>query len=310
MDKLIIEDFFKKHFNTSKIKIINHSSLSGGCINEVSLITMRKDSQEIKIVLKENRQKPIGFFEKEFDGLVTLLEILIQYKIPILVPRPIAFCQSDDQYQFLAIEYIAPTHKQLSNNGWKQFGVSLAQFHQLSGELNKYKKNDYGWSGYNYIGSNKQKNIFTKNWVDFFRDQRLGIQIKWADENTYLETKLKEKLLKLCNKLHEFLPKNPPPSLLHGDLWSGNIFFNDEEIPVIYDPAVYIGDGITDLALTELFGGFPNEFYQGYHQISVDKKNLEEKKTIYNLYHLLNHLNLFGRSYLSGIENSLNRLLY
>ena len=172
------------------------------------------------------------------------------------------------------------------------FAVGLAKLHSI-------KQKEYGFYSDNYIGLNIQKNILSENWGEFFYNYRLLYQI-----NLIKDLEIKEHFLttfeNLKNGLIDFLNDNTSyASLVHGDLWSGNVLYSNTDIYLI-DPALYYGDSEVDIAMTEMFGGFKNEFYLSYKKEKPFTKNYEDKKIIYNLYHFLNHYNIFGSSYLSS----------
>ncbi len=173
---------------------------------------------------------------------------------------------------------------------WPAMARMLAALHRNTGER-------YGWETDNWIGLAPQKNGWRDNWGEFFWECRLVPQATKAGIG--LEKKIRDLL-----KNH-----NPPPSLVHGDLWAGNAGFLQDGSPVIYDPAVYYGDREADLAMMELFGGFSGECFSAYQKIIPLEAGYETRKHLYNLYHLLNHLNLFGRGYLGQVEATLGLLL-
>lgn len=179
-----------------------------------------------------------------------------------------------------------------------QFGLGLAQVHQK-------KQACYGFDEDNYIGLNPQKNIISNNWGKFFVEQRLQFQIELIKDKrvresfTSLLDSVKSALEEFLNQYCDF------PSLLHGDLWSGNVMFSNEDGAAqvcLIDPAVYYGDREADIAMTEMFGGFSSSFYLAYNSALPLSGIYKEKKVIYNLYHYLNHYNLFGAAYLGECE--------
>ncbi len=175
-------------------------------------------------------------------------------------------------------------------------GRGLAAIHNLP-------QSRYGLDRDNYIGLNPQKNIETDNWGEFFADYRLGYQvslIKDAGLRRRFEDMLKSRRTVLIDWLNEHCAG---PSLLHGDLWSGNVLF-DGDNPWLIDPAVYYGDSEADLAMTEMFGGLGPAFYEAYEDVRPMTAEYPRKREIYNLYHFLNHYNLFGGSYLGPCENA------
>jgi fructosamine-3-kinase len=178
---------------------------------------------------------------------------------------------------------------------WRGLAAMLAQVHRCEGDR-------YGWHRDNYIGPTPQANGACDDWVRFWRERRLVPQLELAARRGFsVDCGF------LLDGLEALLGHRPAPSLLHGDLWSGNAGFDRGE-PVIYDPAVYYGDREADLAMTELFGGFPGEFYAAYEEALALPEEYARRKHVYNLYHLLNHLNLFGGGYLGQVQSTLGLL--
>jgi fructosamine-3-kinase len=165
--------------------------------------------------------------------------------------------------------------------------------------LHRHTSDRFGWESDNWIGLSPQKNGWSDDWAQFWIERRLKPQLRRAEQQGY---GLEEAD---CSRILE--RHKPQPSLLHGDLWSGNAGFTAEG-PVIFDPAVYFGDREADLAMTELFGGFPREFYAAYNEAFALPAGYETRKHLYNLYHLLNHLNLFGAGYLGQVNSALRLL--
>ena len=159
---------------------------------------------------------------------------------------------------------------------------------------------------YYWLGS---VNTQTEDWIEFWREQRLGFQLNLAKQNG-ASLSLYNKGTELLNNLYVFYSDyTPQASLLHGDLWSGNYGYLKEGTPVIFDPAVYYGDREADIAMTEMFGGFPDEFYSAYNQEWPLDKGYRQRKKLYNLYHILNHFNMFGGGYAMQAENMIEQLL-
>ena len=187
-----------------------------------------------------------------------------------------------DGSAFILLEKLA-----LRRSGdWRRMGEALARLHAVQGPR-------FGWPRDNYIGLAPQINTWKDEWSDFFLECRLRPQARAA------RIDVSDASVRALLKDHR-----PAPALLHGDLWSGNAGFTAEG-PVVFDPAVYYGDREADLAMTELFGGFPRAFYEGYGPLDP---GYERRKHLYNLYHLLNHLNLFGGSYLPQVKAALRLL--
>ena len=156
-----------------------------------------------------------------------------------------------------------------------------------------------------YIGASPQKNTPSKDWITFFRDCRLLPQFKMAEG--YFDSRMRRQSERLLNQLESHLTEPEFPSLIHGDLWSGNAVCGPNGKAWILDPAAYVGHFEAELAMTELFGGFPTAFYQAYYEVNPIDSGYRDRRDLYNLYHLLNHLNLFGGSYLSSAQRILNR---
>jgi len=187
----------------------------------------------------------------------------------------------------LYLEKIEPTRA--SETQWFQLGVGLAKLHSVPQAY-------YGWHKDNFIGLGTQLNTESDDWPSFFIEYRLLPQINRLKDSS-LKNQWRNELQQLKPFIEQLLkPQGQKPALLHGDLWSGNVMFSKNKVWLI-DPAVYIGDGEVDVAMTELFGGFSPQFYEGYQTIRPLSAEYPVKKALYNLYHALNHLNLFGDSY-------------
>jgi fructosamine-3-kinase len=264
-------------------------SIGGGCINMGVRLT---DGERIFFV-KLNRAALLDMFEAESEGLNALAAART-----IRVPRPLCYGLAGDQ-SYLVMEYIELGHS--SRNGAELAGHQIAEMHRVS-------QSHFGWHRDNTIGSTPQPNRKDQSWETFWREQRLGFQLKLSASNGYRGS-LQRKGERLLEGFHLLLDHQPVPSLLHGDLWGGNLAYDQSGQPVIYDPAVYFGDREADLAMTELFGGFGNRFYDAYRESWPLSPGYSTRKILYNLYHILNHLNLFGGGYLSQAEGMIERLL-
>lgn len=268
------------------IQIRNVAAIGGGCINETSVLTL---SNGQKVFLKYNSSPPPDFFALEARGL----ELLGKAEGGPLVPAVLGFHR-----QYLLLEYVEETAS--SGDFYAQFGRALAQLHRAT-------QNEYGLDCDNYIGKTVQRNTLEKDAVAFYRESRFRFQQELARKKGKLPKALDLKLDKLCGRLDKWL--NLPgekPALLHGDLWSGNYFAGarpkSPARPFVFDPAVYYGLREADLAMTELFGRLPQTFYEAYNEAFPLSPGYTERRNLYNLYHLLNHLNLFGSTYLSSVE--------
>jgi fructosamine-3-kinase len=270
--------------------IINTRPVSGGCINAAFILQGKNKHYFIKL----NQRELASMFEAEYAGLAEIAQSGI-----VKVPQPIVYGVLADK-AFLVLEMISLTSGNSQSD--KQLGHQLAALH-------KTRQPFFGWHQNNTIGSTEQINKSSENWISFWRNKRLNFQLSLAERNG-----CGRRLIKSAEKLSEsldlfFSNYTPHPSLLHGDLWSGNAAVTTQGNPVIYDPACYYGDRETDIAMTELFGGFSASFYAAYNESYPLDPGYSTRKTLYNLYHILNHLNLFGTSYLHQAQNMTDSLL-
>jgi fructosamine-3-kinase len=260
----------------------------GGCINQ-SLILESTDSRWF---IKFNSPELLDMFEAEADGLAALAQGSIR------APRPLCSGISG-QRAWLVLEYLPMAGGRAASATLA--GQQLARLHAMSAE-------GFGWSRNNYIGATPQANEWLASWPDFWRKRRLEPQIELLKAKGMGGAWLKD-AARLLDALPELLGHQPVPSLLHGDLWSGNLAYGTDGEPLIFDPAVYYGDREADLAMTELFGGFGQAFYQAYEEIWPLSPGYGRRKKLYNLYHILNHANLFGGSYLGQAQRIIRDLL-
>lgn len=273
-----LSDYFNKEINIKGV-----TSVSGGSINN----TYRLDTNYLSFFIKINSASSYpNMFKKEATGLQLLRE-----SKEIKIPKVILEEEWKDT-SFLILEYIdSVTPKQ---NFWQDFGTKLAKLHQ-------HTESYFGLEESNYIGSLHQQNKQHTNWTDFFIQERLQPQIKLAKDSGKMDKSIISCFENLFLKLEEIFP-DEPPALLHGDLWSGNFMVDNNGDPCIMDPAVYYGHREMDIAMTQLFGGFDADFYKYYHKQYPLAEGWENRMDICNLYPLLVHVNLFGGSYLSQIQ--------
>lgn len=262
----------------------------GGDINRAFRLTV----QGREIFMKANRKENEAFFASEIAGLEA-----IRKTETIRVPETLAWGTDRKYGAFLLLEWC---EAEQNREFFENFGHRLAAMHQAdTGQTVK----GFGFPEDNYIGAGEQENTPEESWVAFFRDHRLVPQFKKAA--SCFDSSDRKRINRLLDHLDEFLSEPAFPSLLHGDLWSGNyITGNDGEARLI-DPAVSVGHAEADLAMTELFGGFPQRFYGAYNECSPIDPGYRERRDLYNLYHLLNHLNLFGGGYLGSVQTVLRR---
>jgi fructosamine-3-kinase len=215
----------------------------------------------------------------------------------IRVPRPIAHGIAEGR------SYLVLEHLQLSSRGDAHLlGEQLAALHRCTAQR-------FGFGQDNFIGTTAQPNQWTDDWIAFWRDQRLGFQLRLAAENGY-GGELQKKGAELLDALPAFFKGyTPQPSLLHGDLWGGNHAYLADGTPAVFDPTVYYGDRECDIAMTELFGGYPADFYAAYRSAWPLDAGYADRRDLYNLYHILNHANLFNGGYVWQAEQMVQRLL-
>ncbi len=281
----------------NSVAITQTDRLSGGDINKAYGLTLNTGDH---IFMKANAKSNADFFTAEVAGL-SAIESTGAIKTPGIL------CTGTDDgedvgYSFLLLKFIKSAKP--DKYYWEYFAKELATLHQY--DTKKIMEDDeekasgkFGFFQNNYIGSRAQENKRSDSWISFFRDSRLVPQFKAAD--SYFTPEDREKITKLLDHLEDFLLEPARPSLLHGDLWSGNVMCGPEGKAMLIDPASYIGHAEVDLAMTELFGGFPDKFYQVYREANPLEPGYENRRDLYNLYQLLNHLNLFGPTYLGPV---------
>ena len=277
-----INNIIEHHFGREPSRIVK---LTGGNINEIYQAFLPKKLVVIKI---NNSQSLPQLFEKEKQGLALLS------RSTFIVPKPIKIGSINDT-PFLIMDYI----EQGNSLNWAVFGEKLAQLHQIEG---KY----FGLDHDNYIGSLEQVNQECGAWSEFYTNHRLLALTAKARNQGLFEKKHCIWVEKLCHRLDELIP-TCKPSLIHGDLWSGNLLIHTSGHPALIDPAVYFGHPEMDWAMLSLFGSYPEEAMDGYLNVNPLEKGLNERMDIHQLYPLLVHLILFGKGYLSGVESTLKK---
>lgn len=267
----------------ANIKLDSVRSVSGGDINSAYLLILNDGN---RLFLKENLQQNVRYFETERVGLEA-----IKATGTISVPEVLMTGISGGR-SYLMMEYLeaAPTKPAY----WEHFGRQLAQMHRADPSI-WTEGGKFGFLEDNYIGAGEQINSVFDRWIPFFRECRLEPQFKKAQH--YFDTQGRSAMQRLLDHLDEYLIEPEYPSLLHGDLWGGNFVTGPDGYAWLIDPAVYVGHAEADLAMTELFGGFAPAFYDSYRESGTVLPGYADRRELYNLYHLLNHLNLFGRSY-------------
>ena len=279
----------------SDVRITRRAHVSGGDINDACILYL-SDGQEI--FMKSNRITHADFFVTEAEGLRAIASTKT-----LRVPQVLA--RGTDEAEgcaFLLME--AVTGAPQARDFWEAFGHGLAKMH-LADTTAFVNGGRYGFTQDNYIGAGEQRNTPADSWITFFREHRLRPQMERAAH--YFDAHLRKQCESLLEHLEDLLTEPERPSLLHGDLWGGNFMTGPDGHAWLIDPAAYVGHAEADLAMTELFGGFHPRFYAAYEEINPLQKGYDTRRDIYNLYHLLNHLNLFGPGYLGSVARIVER---
>ncbi|TGY98330.1 fructosamine kinase [Petralouisia muris] len=244
-----------------------------------------------EVFLKTAPPERASIFLEEAAGLEAIAETET-------VSTPRLFCTGcGNEYSFLMTEFMKG--KTQAADYWEVFAHRLAAMHQTDTK-GLVPGGRYGFSHDNHIGATAQINTPYASWIDFFRECRLKPQFQLA--MNYFKKEEQEQIPKLLNRLGDILTEPEFPSLLHGDLWCGNVITGNDGQAWMIDPAAYVGHAEADIAMTELFGGFPRKFYDAYRKVMPMQPGYSKRRGLYNLYHLLNHLNLFGSSYLAEVK--------
>jgi len=287
MDRTILIDAIEQA-TAERIRPEQVSPVGGGCINEAWILR----AGERRYFLKVNQADRLAMFEAEQQALQVLAAAQA-----VRVPQPYG-CAVVGPWAFLVMEAL-----ELGSRGRSaELGEQLAALHRVSQPY-------FGFMADNYIGTTEQPNGWDADWVSFYGERRLGHQLALAGRRG-----LSRRILEAGERLREALPVffsdyDPQPSLLHGDLWGGNYGFLIDGTPVLFDPASYFGDREADIAMTELFGGFDRAFRAAYEQSWPLDPGYAQRRELYNLYHILNHYNLFGGGYGRQAESLIQRLL-
>lgn len=262
--------------------------VSGGDIS--SAYVLMGDNE--KVICKTNPGSgSLNMFRAEVDGLKAIA------KSGAIKTPEVLLCESMGSTNVLVLEYIDARNPGPSE--MEVFGAQLAQLHLLP-------QDSFGWPGDNYIGSLPQSNHAEESWHIFYLQQRLLPQLNLAIKNRLMAPEEVPESEGMQQMLERYC-KGVSPSLLHGDLWSGNYLISTDGTPYLIDPAVYRGHSEVDLAMSRLFGGFTAAFYESYHELIPYSDGHEERKDLYQLYYLLVHLNLFGKSYYSSVKQLMQR---
>ena len=279
-----LKEIIENELSESIIKI---APLSGGDINEVFKIITQNNTYVLKVNSISIHPK---MFVKEKLGLQSIS--LTGAKTPNLIK-----IFSNSQNQFLILEYIE--EESTNKSFWKNFAISLVKLHKTSNKR-------FGLEYDNYIGSLHQNNAQKRTWEQFFIENRINPVVKQAFDKNLLNINHLSSFESLFKKLNEILPIEPP-SLVHGDLWSGNLLKGKGQTPIFIDPAIYYGNREVDITMTQMFGGFDKNYINYYNELFPLEPGWQQRIEIHNLYPSLVHLILFGSSYLRGIEKVINK---
>ena len=272
-----------------KVRVAGRSSVAGGCISGGSRLELTDGSS---LFLKRSSTLPVGMFAAEAEGLMLLQNDHIR------VPRPYGW-GSDAGASFLLMEYVDSAPR--SPDYDRALGRGLARLHRERTESLA------GLGFDNYIGSTPQRNTRCDSWIEFFAIHRLSFQAELARSGGLLDAGTAAEIERLIGRLGELLPDTERKSLIHGDLWGGNVMTGPDGLPALIDPAVYFGHREADVAMTELFGGFSRAFYAEYNNEWPLDSGYAKRSDLYNLYHMMNHLNIFGGSYLGSVRSIVRR---
>lgn len=266
------------------VEISATRACSGGCIHHADILELT-DGRKFFV---KSSPRAEDMFAQEAQGLAALAAANT-LRVPAVVT--VGSLEADSACLILEVIESGPA----SASFWSQFGGGFAELHRTATAAS------YGWSCDNYLGSSLQRNGPHEDWVEFFAEQRLRYQLRLARQRGAGSRELFKLTERLIERLDKLVGASPSlPSLLHGDLWSGNFLADERGSPVVFDPAVYYGHREADLAMPMLFGGFPAEFFEAYQQAWPLEAGWRQRVEIYQLYHLLNHLNLFGSGYLDS----------
>lgn len=286
----MLPNSLQSHLQEVGIKIQNSQPISGGDINQAALLHCT-DQRQFFVKYNTTVVAP-EMLGTEAKGLQVL-----QAAQAIRIPQIIAQGQTTEGIAFLVLEYIQGGARQ--STFWQQFGFSLAALHRNTAPK-------FGLDHTNFIGSLPQSNQWHDTWSIFFAEERLLPQMQMARTAKLLDSNDEKRFHILCQQLHSICPVEAP-ALIHGDLWSGNFLCDESGKPVLIDPAVAYAHREMDLAMSKLFGGFDAAFYQAYHEAWPLEPGFEQRVEIFQLYYLLVHVNLFGRSYVPAVRGILQQ---
>jgi len=264
--------------------------VAGGSMSRTGAIEL---SDGRKVFIKQNGASSRGLLGAEARGL----DVLGSASGP-RVPEPYALYEGPRE-SYLLMEYIESGGQ--GSGFWDRFGSEMAELHRTA------RGESYGLPSDNFIGATPQPNAPSASWIEFFADRRLRFQIELAEKNGRADLEMRTGVEQIISRLADLLPEPEHPALLHGDFWGGNFLCDTDGAPVIMDPAVYYGHREADLAMAECFGGFSPRFFSAYNEAYPLTPGYRERVDLYNLYHMLNHLNLFGSGYAGSVRGIIRR---
>jgi protein-ribulosamine 3-kinase len=267
------------------------AALSGGDINQVYILSGACENFVVKV---NDRMRLPQMLQKEKNAL----DYFGNNALALVYAKALLVGEFGD-FQFLVLRHVAAAPNKLARAGQERLGLGLAQQHRITNQ-------EFGWNEDNYIGSLKQPNSWREKWIEFYAENRILRQTQIAFDKGLISKIELKKLEHLCATLNEIFP-NEKPALLHGDLWGGNYFLNNEEQPFLFDPAVYFGHREMDIGMTQLFGGFTSVFITSYNDCFQLEPGWMERIPFTQLYPNLVHLNLFGRVYWNAIEATVGK---
>lgn len=281
-----LESTFKDDFGSA---FVIHEALpiSGGDIN----LAFKLDTNQGQYFVKLNTPDKVDMFRAERDGLIELAKC-----DALVVPEPLVFGQNANA-AFLCMSWL-DMRDDIDNAA---LGEAVAMLHEPIGQ-------EFGWGENNFIGSSVQHNDWSEDWPGFFWEKRLEPQLyQMIEAGSSFPEEALEPLRGAVNRILE--GRVYQASIVHGDLWNGNVGMTEDGRPCLFDPAVYWGHSETDISMAKLFGGFKQEFYDAYHSIRPAETGGEGQILVYQLYHLLNHYNLFGGSYLDQCVKHIGKVM-
>ncbi|WP_340112477.1 fructosamine kinase family protein [Maribellus mangrovi] len=279
--EIVIRDVEQKMTETfgEQVKVLSSNTLGGGCINHASKL----DTNVGTYFLKWNANCPADMFQREAEGLIELEKAASG---ALKIPKVICYREVGEHPGFLVMDYFAPGS---TGDADEKLGRGLAMIH-------RYKNDTFGFERNNYCGDTPQSNQQEEDWITFFREQRLNYILSLIRQQRSLSVEERKVYEKLSRRLSELIPAGEHPSLIHGDLWSGNYMLTSDG-PALIDPAAYYANREMEFGIVTMFGGFSSRFFAAYNEVYPLDKDWQNRNKLYQLYHILNHYYLFGGGY-------------